>query len=285
MTEWFQLPEQGAGTKQLLLTKYIYEKFGEVPVRIITFFVVLWIYLSAKERRRAAIENCKLLKISPLTGSFIQFLNYGNSLVDKFISCLGKLEPEKFILDNPEIYNGAFFITTHIGNVEILRTLFQSDKFPALNRVNVFLQADACTIFNNFLKTLALKLNIEVFPVEEITPETSILISERLTAGEIVFMAGDRISVQNTNNFYEADFCGEKRKFPLGTLKFALMLNVPVHFIVCAKEGKRYFVRTQKFVSDKEKKAEKLEDLKEEFAEFFEENAKKYPYQFYNFFR
>ena len=79
--------------------------------------------------------------------------------MDKFISCLGKLNPDRFELSSPEVYKGAFFITTHVGNVEILRSLFQSDKYPNPQRVNVFLQSNACEIFNNFLKTLEIKLS------------------------------------------------------------------------------------------------------------------------------
>ena len=47
--KWFQLSEQGAGAKRLLLTKYIYQFLGEFPVRIIAFFVTLIVFIKAKE--------------------------------------------------------------------------------------------------------------------------------------------------------------------------------------------------------------------------------------------
>ena len=46
--KWFQLSEQGAGAKRLLLTKYIYQFLGEFPVRIIAFFVALIVFIKAK---------------------------------------------------------------------------------------------------------------------------------------------------------------------------------------------------------------------------------------------
>lgn len=283
--KWFQLSEQGAGAKRLLLTKYIYQFLGEFPVRIIAFFVALIVFIKAKEQRRASKKFLKIVNNKfVIISSFIQFLNYANSLVDKFISCLGKLNPDRFELSSPEVYNGAFFITTHVGNVEILRSLFQSDKYPNPQRVNVFLQSNACEIFNNFLKTLEIKLNIDVFPVEQINPQVSILISERLKNGEIVFMAGDRVSAQNENRIYTADFLGKKAQFPLGTLKFALMMDVPVYFIVCVSEGKKYKVYTEKFVTDKSKRNEKLQELQLQYVKFLEKYALKYPFQFYNFF-
>lgn len=284
--KWFQLSEEGAGKLRLQALKFMFDKFGEFPVRVIAFFVVLSVFLKAKERREASLKFFKIInKKHPLYSSFRQFLNYGNSLVDKFLSVMGELDPLKFELQEEDIFKNAFFITTHVGNVEVMRSLFQLQSEIEPKRVNIFLQADACKIFNNFLKTLELHIpEIEVFPVEEISPQTSIEISDRLQNGEIVFMAGDRLSAQNENVAYEAEFLNHKVKFPLGTLKFALMLNVPVYFIVCVKDGKKYKIFTEKFVSEKLKRSEKLEDLKLQYVKFLEKYTLLYPEQFFNFY-
>ena len=282
---WFQLSEQGAGRRRLILTKYIYELFGEIPVRIIAFFVTTAVFLTAKERRKASEKFFKILnKKFVLFHSFIQFLNYGNALVDKFISFIGRLDPKRFELMGPDVYHGAFFITTHVGNVEILRTLFQDENLNHPKRVNVFLQSSACEKFNHFLNSLELKLDIDAFPVEKVSAETSIMVADRLKEGEIVFMAGDRVSSENTNKVYEAEFLNHKVEFPVGTLRFALMMKVPVYFIVCAKEGKKFKVYTEQFVSDKEKKNEVLRDLQNAYVKFLEKFTLKYPHQFYNFY-
>lgn len=282
--KWFQMKEQGAGTKRLMLTWQIYKIFGEFPIRIIAFFVVLTVFLTASKQRRASEKFYKVMKKPPLLSSFKLFLNYGNALVDKFLSFSGNLNPRKLVIDKKDIYKGAFFITTHIGNAEILRTLLQADISGKPERVNVFLQSNACEIYNSFLKTLEVKSNVETFPVEEINAETSILISDRLKSGEIVFMAGDRISAQNSNKVYETDFLGKKIKLPLGTLKFALLMDVPVYFIICAKEGKYYKVYTEQFISKSEKRTEKLKELQQAYSKFLEDYTLKYPYQSYNFY-
>lgn len=284
--KWFQLAEEGTGKIRLQALKFMFDKFGEFPVRVIAFFVVLSVFLKAKERREASLKFFKIInKKHPLYSSFRQFLNYGNSLVDKFLSVMGKLDPLKFELQEEDIFKNAFFITTHVGNVEVMRSLFQLQSEIEPKRVNIFLQANACKIFNDFLKTLELHIpEIEVFPVEEISPQTSIEISDRLQNGEIVFMAGDRLSAQNENVAYEAEFSNHKVKFPLGTLKFALMLNVPVYFIVCVKDGKKYKIFTEKFVSEKLKRSEKLEDLKLQYVKFLEKYTLLYPEQFFNFY-
>lgn len=288
MTEkWSQLSEQGAGKKRLILTKYLYQIFGEIPVRIIAFFAALVVFVKAKERRQASEKFFKILnKRFVRVHAFILFQNYANSLVDKFISCMGKLNPDKFIIE--DMPQNGFFITTHVGNVEILRSLLQ--KSQDAKRVNVFLQSNACEIFNSFLKTLEIKLNLDVFPVEEINPETSIVISERLQNGELVFMAGDRLSVQSENRTYTADFLGKKVEFPLGTLKFALMMDAPINFIVCVREknrgkykGGKYRVFTERFKSSAANRTEKLAELQNAYVKFLEKYTLLYPEQFYHF--
>ncbi len=282
---WFQLSEQGAGTKRLILTKHIYNLFGEFPVRVIAFFVALGVFITAGERRRASGKFFRILnKKFVLLHSFIQFINYANSLVDKFISFLGKLDPARFKLLEPEVYHGAFFITTHVGNVEILRTLFQDNKLNHPKRVNVFLQENACKKFNRFLQSLELKLDIEAFPVERVSAGTSIMLSERLKNGEIVFMAGDRVSSENTGKVYKAEFLGHMVDFPAGALRFALMMDVPVYFIVCVKEGKFFQVYTERFVSENTRKNEILFDMQNAYVKFLEKYTLKYPHQFYNFY-
>ena len=279
--KWFQLSERGAGEKRLLLSYWAYKILGAGALRFIAFFVSLSVFFTAKERREASFKFYKLIKKPPFISALRQFLNYGDALVDKFISFAGDFDTNKFIIDNIEIYNGAFFITTHIGNVEILRSLISKFKDK---RINIFLQANACKIFNNFLRRFEMKVNADVFPVEDINLETSVLISERLKAGELVFMAGDRVSAQNDNTVYEADFFSEKIRLPLGTLKFALMMEAPVYFIVCAKEGAKYRVSAKKFENYKQTRKETLEELKKEYAQFLEEYTLKYPYQFYHFY-
>ncbi len=279
--KWFRLPEAGAGEKRLLLSYWAYRIFGAWILRVIAIFVSITVFLCVKERREASLRFYRIIKKAPLMSSLKQFINYGNALVDKFISFAGDFDTERFIIDNLEIYNGAFFITTHIGNIEILRSLISKFKDK---RINIFLQANACRVFNNFLKKFEVKVNAEVFPVEEINLETSILISERLKAGELVFMAGDRVSAQNSNTVYKADFFRKKIPLPLGTLRFALMMEAPIYFIVCAKEGKKYKVSTRKFENYKKNKKETINELKREYAEFLEEYTLKYPYQFYHFY-
>ena len=279
--KWFQMKEQGAGYNRLMISWYIYKFFGEKALRVIAFFVAFFVFISAKEQRSAAQDFYKKLDLPSFWGAYKRFLNYANSLVDKILSFAGKLPVESFAYDENIVFNGSFFITSHLGNAEILRSLL---ALPNTNRANVFMQTDACKIFNGFLKNLEVETNIEVFSVENIEAETAITISERLNNGEIVLMAGDRVSAQNEKAVYIRKFFGREMEFPVGTLRFALLMDVPIYFVLCVKEKQKNKVVIKSFEPISTKKAEKLEELKDAYVSFLEENTKKYPYQFYNFF-
>ena len=279
---WFQLSESGAGEKRLILSFYLYKIFGKNILRIIAFFVVLITFFKAKDRRKASEKFFKILdRKHILLDSWIQFFNYGNSLVDKILSFLGDFDNKNFVYEDSDFETGVFYLTTHIGNVEILRSLLEEYKNT---KVNVFLQANVCEIFRKFLNTFEKKVALDTFPIEEIDLNTSILISEKLKQGENVFMAGDRISAQNADKIYKKTFLGKTISLPLGVIRFALMLEAPIRFILCVKEGKKYRVIIEKFIPTKTNKSEIIEELENKYVKFLEKYTLKYPHQFYNFF-
>ena len=279
---WFEHKEEGVGYKRLLVTKYLYKFFGAFPLRIIAFFVCCSIFILSGERRKASINFFKTIgETNVIYKSFKQFLNYANSLVDRIISFSGDMDSKKIVLENSEIFKGAFFITSHLGNIEILRTMFKEEHNF---RVNVFMDKNSCRVFNKFLSDIEKKVNIENFTVEDIDVETSMIISDKLKSGEIVFMAGDRISSTNETSCYETKFLYHNVRFPMGVLKFAQMLDVPIYFIICVKEKGKYVVKTELFSTQKANKSEILEDLKKQYVSFLEKQMLCYPQQYYNFY-
>lgn len=301
MTKWFQVKEQAAGTKRLLLTWWIYKHFGEFPLRLIAFFITAGTFVHAKDLREYSkkyfevlykFTGKKSLKPSNLN-SFRHFLNYANSLADKMLAFTGNFSPEKLTFATEDLKSkfvniinekkGAFLISTHIGNIEMMREFMFLKDYAQGVKVNVFMQKNQCEIFNGFLDKISHRNNIELFAIEEIGIETSIKIKEKLDNGELVYMAGDRLSAQAEDKFYEIGFLNRKIKLPLGIMRFILLLECPVYFIVCAKEQTKYVIDYEEFTPNGDKK-EDLTKIQKEFGEFLEKNTLKYPYQFYHFY-
>ena len=300
MTEWYKQKEKSAGVKRLLLSWWMYKHFGVFPLRFIAFFVTFFAYFGLAEQKCALNDYFDVLKsftgnkkFTPsLFNRFRVFLNYANSLVDKIQGFAGDYKNIGFEneADRAETTNllknkqGIFFIINHVGNVELMRVLFNLEVWEVYPKVNVFLQKNHCEVFNAFLAKIAVKTNVEVLAVEDINVNTAVEIEEKLANGEIVFMAGDRLSAQNSDTFYQAELLGKKVKLPIGVLRFAQMLDAHIYFVSCAKENGFYKINTKSFTKAKTK-IETIQNLQKEYVSFLQSCILKYPYQYYQFFK
>lgn len=281
MTKWYQVKEQAAGEKRLLLTWKIYKIFGKKTVRLLAFIVTFFAFINAKEQRRCSKKYLEIVHIKPsFVNQFRHFLEYSYSLVDRMEVFSGNFDYNNIIFNNEndeKIFNqGVFIICSHLGNIDIMRAFL--DKYPN-RRVNAFLSAEQCKIFNNFIKQIAVEKPVTTYPVEEIGIDTAIEIKDKLSAGEIVFMAGDRTSKNSINS--TVYFLNRKVQFPVGTFKFAQIMECPIVFACALHEDKKYKIYMQEF-SSKEKKS--AETMQKEFVKFLEKHIPIAPLQFFHFY-
>lgn len=293
--KWFELKEQAAGTKRLLLTWYIYKLFGKKAVKLITFFVTLFAFLGAKENKNCSKKYLKIVGIKPSNFNvFKHFLSYAYSLADRMESFSNNFpvnkikfqsEEDKRTLENDlKAKKGIFFICSHLGNIDIMRSFIFSDWGEYCSEVCVFLSKEQCKIFNGFVEQIGTACNQKVssYPIEDIDVNTSIEIEEKLNTGAIVFMAGDRTSAHSSN--FETEFLSHKADFPLGTFKFAQLMNVCTYFICAIKTtNDNYSIHFKRF-EQKSSKKETLNSMKKEFVSFLESETKLAPFQFYHFY-
>lgn len=179
---------------------------------------------------------------------------------------------------------GIYFLCSHLGNINAMRTFFRSGTVIEDIKVNLFLEAKQCKIFKSFIDKISSDNPIVTYPVEEIDLTTSIELKDKLDSGEIIFMAGDRIAPNNDNAVFQTDFLGRKVNFPIGAFKFGMLMGAPIYFIACTKEKHdKYAIHIQKFEFIG-KRQEKLEELERQYVKFLEKLTSKYPYQFYHFY-
>ncbi len=295
MLKWYEVKEQAAGHKRLMLLWYIYKLAGKNAVKFIVFFVTLFAFLGAPKIRKCSE---KYLKIATGKGgiinSFKHFLNYSYGLIDKMemftdnfpfknIYFADEAQREmlyKDLLDK----KGIYFLCSHLGNINAMRTFFRSGTVIEDIKVNLFLEAKQCKIFKSFIDKISSDNPIVTYPVEEIDLTTSIELKDKLDSGEIIFMAGDRIAPNNDNAVFQTDFLGRKVNFPIGAFKFGMLMGAPIYFIACTKEkNDKYAIHIQKFEFIG-KRQEKLEELEQQYVKFLEKLTSKYPYQFYHFY-
>lgn len=293
--KWFEMKEQAAGKKRLLILWYIYKFIGKKSVKFIVFFVTLFAFLGAPNVRKC---SQKYLKIATGNGSLIQafkhFLNYSYGLVDememftdnfpfKDISFADE-NMKNLLYDDLLKKKGIYFLCSHLGNINAMRAFFRSGEIVDDIKANLFLEAKQCQVFKNFINSISSDNPITTYSVDNIDVTTSIEIKEKIDNGEILFIASDRVSAHNENAMFISDFLGRKMGFPIGAFKFALILDAPIYFIACTLEkGGKYKIHLQKFDFFGTRK-EKLQTLETQYVQFLENLTKKYPLQLYHFY-
>ena len=285
--KWYQQKEQAAGEKRLIILWNIYKFCGRRFVKFLVFFITFFAFLGAKEPRKYSKKYLSIMGLnSGIINQFKHILMHSYSLLDKMEVFAGTFKPENVFFDNEndknnfikDLHKGVFIIGSHLGNIEMMRVFLRTSiKKP----LNIFLSVDQCKIFNNFIKQIEIESPAKIYPVEEININTSIEIKEKISAGEVVVMAGDRISKNSTN--IKVPFLGKTIQLPSGTFKFAYLMEHPVYFVCALKEGEKYRIYLRKF-DFTGTKTETVKQMQQEYLAFLENLVPRYPFQFYHFY-
>lgn len=284
--KWYELKEQSAGHKRLLFTWLIYKLFDKYGLYFVAYVVAFFTFIFNKNIRGfsknyfTAIEKYSGLEPS-LYNIFKHINSYAISLADKIILFSGNFKTANIIFENDNDKDmmfrdinkkhGVFFICSHIGNIEILQSLINDDF-----GVNMFLSKVQSQIFNSFLEKIRIDIPVKIFNVEDIGIETGIKLKENLDNGDIVFIAGDRLSQNNNEKTIETNMFEHKISLPKGAFKLAQLMEVPIYFICAIKKQGKYKIYIQK--------EEFSENIAQNYTKFLEKITLVAPYQFYHFY-
>ena len=295
--KWFELKEQSAGKKRLALTWFLYKLFGAWILYVIAFFVAFFTFIfSAQLRQYSKKYLCTAepyVKIRPsLFNQFRHILAYANALADKILVFSGNFDEKNIEFDSgvekEDFLNdinsgkGTFLVCSHIGNIEALYSLFDKTIKNPDCAINVFLSRKQSQIFNDFLNSIEVDTHTKLFPIEDIGFETGIELKENLDKGDIVFIAGDRLSenekCDNSHTSIETKMFDSKIRLPKGVFKLAKLMEVSTYFISALKYGDKYrvFVEKQNNLSE--------EELLKNYVGFIEKMTLNKPFQFFHFY-
>ena len=305
--KWYQEKEKAAGEKRLLFSWYVYKLFGKKALQLIAVVVSLCTFFFSKQLRTYTRKNLSIIfeytknkDAKPtIINMYKNILNYALSLVDKMETCARTFDIKKLnfaeetdkeeLLKQMNEKKGIFFICTHIGNIEVLRTFISNPEnyiWPMNPHANIFLSKSQCKIFNNFLSKISAKVDSSTYPVEDIDMSTAVEIQEKLEHGDIVFIAGDRVSAGSSVITFKTDFLNRRAEFPSGTFKLAQLTQAPVYFIAALKAKKdTYKIYVKKFEQNNSlTKKQNLSKMQAEYIKFLEEITRIAPLQFYHFY-
>lgn len=296
-SDWSKQHEQSAGTFRVYLMWYLYRFLGKDAAKILFLPGWLFIYPWCRAGREALRQFYDVIGIRG--NAFLQMLGFAWSMLDKTDACTLKKNLPKMTLagDTSWLSGGCFLLSTHVGCIEVLPALrqrlansnTQTPEHPVTSlRVHAFQQMGHDSVFTSVFTRFMDKDQLTLHAVEEIGVETAVEMQEAIGRGEIVLMAGDRLSAQtpkagnrlqgigNRSRELRHVFFGRDCVWPKGVFRFAKMMESPVYAIVCVKTGWNAY----------EVKAERLEgDLLDGYVRFLESAVRAHPEQWYQFYR
>ena len=191
---------------------------------------------------------------------------------------------------------GALLIGSHLGNTELLRSLaaFKKTGVERDVPVTVIMETGTTQKFNSTIREICPNVNMNVVSAADIGLETIYLLQERLAAGGMVVIAGDRTSAHSQNRMLVNTFLGKDAAFPYGAFLLAYLLKAPVYFFFALRKkdvslSSKYNMYVHKSPIEFEmcpraEKESRIKKLCSEFVYLLEKYCLLYPFQWYNFF-
>lgn len=295
MTNWYSVKEQCAGRYRLLFLWKIYQIFKLRGLKIVLYPIVFFIVLFSKNGRMASRKYQKVLyayqkkhKIKMVKMSTYRHIcSYAFSLAEKMSAicdpksplCFEIKKDQNWDMFQKDLRKGIFLISSHLGNVEALSAL-PKHLHQDCPKVNALMQINQNSIFYQFIRERADNPYFQLYPAEEFGFAEVMDIYEKISQGEFVLMAGDRVSSQNSKDFLAVRVLDRKCILPKGVFQFAKKIKHPTYALLLLRTPKGTY---QLFLH-------KLNLLKSEqviandYASFLEKYLLKYPEQWYNFF-
>jgi len=290
---WHARREQSAGRWRLAFLWGLYRICGKGALKVFCGVVMLFIYPFARPARRALAAYYGVL--SAHTGRayppthrrlFRHLLEFAVQLADKTDACTRKAAlPVMTLRDDAggrafaacvASGRGAFLVTTHLGTAEVLPALARGAvRVP---HVHAFQQLGHDAVFTEFFLRHFDATRVTLHAVEAIGVETASAMQAAIARGDLVVMAGDRVSAGSGRTLTRA-FLGRPCAWPKGTFAFARLMESPVFFVTCVRTGwNAYEVHAEAAPA-----GAKAPELLAAYAAFLERETCAYPNQWFHF--
>ena len=184
---WSKMQERGTylGMKTLL---FCYRILGRTGLSIILYPVIVYLYFTGGESKKASLNY--LGKIAKRKGSSKQpghregikhFYTFAQGAFDKIDAWTGKITIDQVQYSYDEKFKkllednkGAVFIGSHLGNLEVCRTL-SVGKYKT--RINVLVFTHHAIEFNKIMQKINPNVNVNFIQVSDVGVDLAILLN------------------------------------------------------------------------------------------------------------
>ncbi|HEY3597785.1 MAG TPA: glycosyltransferase [Paraburkholderia sp.] len=297
---WWRTAERGSRVGMTLLALCC-RMFGMRFTALWLHPVVAYFLLTGRAARAASHSYfAHLAQAAPGGGTprpgwasaYRQMLSFAQAGLDKLAAWSGRVDPARVAFDDPSAFEalvasgrGALVIGAHLGNLEMMRALAMRGAYT---KITAIVYMEHARRFNSVLASAHGKFAQRLVEVSDFGPQTSMMMQERIDAGELLVIVGDRVPARESGRTTHAQFLGAAAPFAQGPYVLAHALGCPVYLFFCLKERNRYTMYFESFAEridlPRRERAEHIAQWAQRFASRLEHYCRKAPYQWFNFF-
>ncbi|EIV2085879.1 glycosyltransferase family 2 protein [Klebsiella aerogenes] len=291
------------GMRLMLL---VWRLLGRKAFSLLLYPVVGVYWLTAATARRASQQwitrvreqlAARQMPIPPTLTSYRHFQRFGEAMLDKIASWRGELQFGRdvvFTAGAEETLNisdprGKLLLVSHLGDVEACRALAQLQGGKTINAL-VF--SENAQRFKQIMTEMAPQAGLNLMPVNDIGPDTAILLQEKLDRGEWIAIVGDRIAVNPQRGgewrICWSHFMGQAAPFPQGPFILAAILRCPVNLLFALRQQGKLRIYCEPFANPlllpRADRQQALQHNIDRYAERLEHYALQSPLDWFNFF-
>jgi predicted LPLAT superfamily acyltransferase len=295
---WAQIDEFTfiTGMRTLFL---IFRLCGRSVFRIALYPVVFCYFILRPTARAASKQYLQQLNLysnsttvkATFSGVLHHFIAFAEMLLDKMrvwnnLFDLHNIEyyGQHYLLDNIAQQRGGLLICAHLGNLELCRALAKQYAI----KLTVLTHTKHAQAFNRLLAKFDPDSQLNLLQVTEISPNTAMLLREKIAHGELVAIAGDRIPVSFNPRITVASFLNSNAPFPVGPYILANLLQCPTYLIFALRNKTGTELHIELFRETIQLPRQQREQLLAELAGDYAQRLAYYclraPLQWFNFY-
>jgi predicted LPLAT superfamily acyltransferase len=229
---------------------FIAVAFGRPVARLVLHPITgYFLAFAPQARRHSARYLARALGRPPtLAERYRHFHAFASTVLDRVYLARGRVHEFDLHLEGGPFMDalvaqgrGALLIGAHLGSFEALHAVGASR--PGL-RVAMAMYPDNARLIHEALQAIAPGFELDIIPIGR--PSSTLAVRDRLDAGGLVGMLGDRVLGQEgpRSGIVELPFLGRNARFSDGPFRLALLLKRQLVFMVgLYRGGARYDVR------------------------------------------
>jgi len=303
---WADISER----KGLNWLKWLFKVYRLLGYRFISMLlrpIAAVFLISGRIQRQASQDYLKKIHATAIKkgvalptrlSSYRHFLRFAHAILDKLAGWQGDLTlgkhvsyaPDSAVCPVPNNQQGCLIIGSHLGDIEVCRALAQQHTDLKVHALVFNKHAKG---FNQLLQEINPDAGINLIQVDNLGPETAILLKEKIEAGDWVAIVGDRIPLDTsranrTDRVVWSEFLGQPAPFPKGPFILAFLLKCPVYLMFALKQKNDLQIYCEEFANPlrlaRAKRNEQLQQIIDRYAARLEHFCLLSPLDWFNFY-